>query len=295
MADKAQGCDSPLPLLLHQLLLSPSWTALQAHWSSCCSSHVTAMYLRQDLSTCCSRYFTSFRSLLKYPLLREAFFSHSVLSATQYKVLVHTPSTLRPSIIFFITLITTTQFIFNCHFPLYPWECKLHKDKSWLTIPEQASSFENSRRLANAPPLLFRWDSNYPTIFLATMLLPSFCTNHSTSSYFQNWTISVPSIHWALAIFRKEHLKWNKLWKAFWQSVSKHWRQQSDSHQCYVQVSPQAGSHMPFVITGATWFKLFGLGMWQWVRQATGAKWLIIFSLPIAGSFVWFSHSGNNI
>lgn len=110
--------------------------------------------------------------------------------------------------------------------PAYLWECKLHKDKSWLTIPEKESSLENSRRLANAPSLLFWSDSNYPTTFQAKMLLPDFCTNCSTSCYFQNWTKPVPSIHWALDIFGEEHLEWNRLWKAFWQLMSKHWHQQ---------------------------------------------------------------------
>lgn len=50
----------------------------------------------------------------------------------------------------------------------------------------------------------------------------------------------------------------------------------------YAQASRQVGLHMPFVISRATWFKLFRLGVWQPVRQATGAKWLIIFSLLIA-------------
>lgn len=206
-------------------------------------------------------------------------------SAHQYKDYPPTPRTRQPFYLFHNTY--QWHSIFSCHFPLYPCECMLHKDKSWLTMPEQESPFENTRRLANTPPLLFRWDPNYPTTFLAKMLLLNLCRNHSTSCYFQNWTIS------ALDSFRKEYFQWNKLWKLFWQRVRKHW--QSDFQQGCVQVSQQVGLHMPFTVTGATWFKLFRLGVWQWVRQAAGANWLIIFSLLIAGSSLWLSHNGKNI
>ena len=211
--------------------------------------------------------------------------SERLSSASQYKDYPPTPRTLQPFYFFHNTY--QSHSIFSRHFPPYPCECMLHKDKIWLTMPEQESPFENSRRLVNTPPLLFRWDPNYPTTFLVKMLLLNFCRNHSTSCYFPNWTIS------ALDSFRREYFQWNKLWKPFWQTVRKHW--QSDFQQGCVQVSQQVGLHMSFTITGATWFKLFRLGVWQWVRQAAGAKWLIIFSLLIAGSSLWFSHNGKNI
>lgn len=163
----------------------------------------------------------------------------------------------------------------------------LHKDKSSLTMPEQESPFENSRRLANTPPLLFRWDPNYPTTFLAKMLLLNLCRNHSTSCYFQNWTISV------LNSFRKEYFQWNKLWKLFWQRVRKHW--QSDFQQGCVQVSQQVGLYMPFTVTGATWFKLFRLGVaneWSESRRRQLVNYIFIAN---CSSSLWLSHNGKNI
>lgn len=131
-----------------------------------CSSHVVVTLLISSLSSGLCPTISSERPSL----------------ASQYKDYPPTPRTLQ-LFYFFITLSSPTLFLVAISLFTHVNVCCI---KSWLTMPEQESPFENSRRLANTPPLLFRWDSNYPTTFLAKMLLPNLCGNHSTSCYFQN-------------------------------------------------------------------------------------------------------------
>lgn len=82
------------------------------------SSYMATTSPPWGLCTCCSHFFTSFRSLLKHHLLR-----------VPRKIIPLTLVLSIPSIFFFIAL-TTTQFIFNCHLLLSPGECRLQKSKS---------------------------------------------------------------------------------------------------------------------------------------------------------------------
>lgn len=95
--------------------------------------------------------------------------------------------------------------------------------------------------------------------------------------------------------FQKRALIMKQALERFWELVSRHQQQQSNSCECCVQVSRQVGLHMPFVIIGLSWFKLFRPRVWPWVRQATGAKWSVTFSWLSAGSAVLPSHRGNNM
>lgn len=284
MAPKAHVVWLLPPFFLHHPLLCPSSTVLQPHWSSYCTSHNSHCSLRTYLL---AMLFLHFLQVFVQILSLQ----RGLLQPFHIKISPLSPGTLYPFFFFFfITLITTIWFLFNCHFPLPLWECKFHKSHSLWTILGRKSSLVNCRRLANALPLLFRQDWNHPTT-LQAVTLPDFAQTISLPLMPRTGRYLSPSISWALDIFWKEHLQWNKLRKASWQLVSKHWRQQSHCHQCSVQISQQVGLHMPCAITGAAWFKLFRLRVWQWVRQAIGAKWQIVFSLLIAdSSHILFMH-----
>lgn len=79
---RAQTCQwpsGPTQYGSHYLsyFISPSLTAPSLHFSHR-SSHLTVTHLPQGLCTCCSHFSTSFRSLLKYHLHREAYFNCSI-------------------------------------------------------------------------------------------------------------------------------------------------------------------------------------------------------------------------
>ena len=148
MANKVQGYDSPWPLLLHHLQPSPpilpSVCTVPPGLFLTCEATVLISSLPSGLCPTVS--------------------SERPSSASQYKDYPPTPRTLQPFYFFH----NTYQFhsIFSCHFPLYPCECMLYKDKSWLTMPEQES-----------PIWEFQEAGKYPSIAVSdgiwAILLPS--------------------------------------------------------------------------------------------------------------------------
>lgn len=157
MAPKAHVVWLLPPFFFHHPLLCPSSTVLQPHWSSYRTSHDSHM-LTQDLPTC---YAISSGS--------NTVSSERTPSAIPYKDFPFSPGTLYPFFFFFITLITTTWFLFNCHFPSSPWECKLQK--SYSLWPSQEEKFISEvQEASKCPSTAFQVGFKPPTPLQAAML-----------------------------------------------------------------------------------------------------------------------------